>query len=73
VAAVGRTACPAFDGGWSGAGHAALGAPLRRVPSAIVPLDGLPDLKLLINQRHPAAAEIALVGAEPFAPNPRLF
>lgn len=46
--------------------HAALSAPLLRVPSAIVPLDGSPDLNLLINHRHPAAAEIALVEAEPY-------
>jgi RES domain-containing protein len=53
--------------------HAALAAPLLRVPSAIVPLDGSPDMNMLINHRHPAAAEITLVETEPFVLDARLF
>jgi len=53
--------------------HAALTAPLLRVPSAIVPLDGSPDLNVVINHGHPAAAEIAIVAAEPFVLDPRLL
>jgi RES domain-containing protein len=53
--------------------HAALGAPLLRVPSAIVPLDGSPDMNLLINHRHPAAAEITLVETQSFVLDVRLF
>lgn len=47
--------------------------PLLRVPSAIVPLDGSPDTNVLINHRHPAAARVNLVQAEPFVLDPRLF
>src|SRR5687767_14136401 len=46
--------------------HAAFGAPLLCVPSAIVPLDGSPDMNVLINHRHPAAAEITIIAAEAF-------
>lgn len=53
--------------------HTALGAPLLRVPSAIVPLDGSPDLNVLINHRHSAAAEITIVAAESFVLDTRLF
>ena len=53
--------------------HAALAAPLLRVPSAIVPLDGSPDMNVLINHRHPAAAEIRMVAAEAFVLDGRLF
>lgn len=41
--------------------HGALGAPLLRVPSAIVPIDGSPDMNVLINHRHSAAARITIV------------
>lgn len=53
--------------------HAALDTPMLQVPSAIVPLDGSPDMNLLINHRHPDAAAIAIVAAEPFVLDPRLF
>ncbi len=53
--------------------HEALQAPLLSVPSAIVPFDGSPDVNVLINHRHPAAAQIRLVAAEPFALDLRLF
>ena len=53
--------------------HAGLGTPLLRVPSAIVPLDGSPDMNVLINQRHPAAAKVTIMAAEPFAMDARLF
>ena len=53
--------------------RAALAAPLLRVPSAIVPLDGSPDLNVLINHRHPAVAEIRMIATEAFALDVRLF
>jgi hypothetical protein len=43
------------------------------VPSVIVPLDGSPDMNVLINHRHPAAAEITIAAAEAFALDTRLF
>lgn len=53
--------------------HSALDAPLLRVPSAIVPLDGSPDMNMLINHRHPSVERIAIVAAEPFVLDVRLF
>jgi RES domain-containing protein len=53
--------------------HAALATPLLRVPSAIVPLEGSPDMNVLINHRHPAVAEITFAKAEPFVLDARLF
>lgn len=53
--------------------HGALAAPLLRVPSAIVPLDGSPDMNTLINHRHSAATRITIVSTEPFVLDPRLF
>jgi RES domain-containing protein len=53
--------------------HAGLGTPLLRVPSAIVPLDGSPDLNVLINHRHSDAAGITILAVEPFAMDARLF
>jgi RES domain-containing protein len=53
--------------------HVALDAPLLRAPSVIAPLDGSPDLNVLINHRHPAAAEITIIAAEVFVLDTRLF
>jgi RES domain-containing protein len=53
--------------------HAAMTAPLLRVPSAIVPLDGSPDQNVLINHRHAGVAGIAILAAEPFVLDTRLF
>lgn len=53
--------------------HEALGTPLLRVPSIIVPLEGSPDMNVLINHRHPDAARITVVAAEPFVLDTRLF
>ena len=53
--------------------HAALSAPLLYVPSAIVPLVGSPDMNVLINHRHPAAAKISIFAAEVFMLDTRLF
>jgi RES domain-containing protein len=53
--------------------HGARAAPLLRVPSVLVPLDGSPDMNVLINHRHAASARIAIVSAEPFVLDPRLF
>jgi len=43
------------------------------VPSAIVHFAGSPDVNLLINHNHPAAAEITILGLEPFVFDPRPF
>jgi RES domain-containing protein len=53
--------------------HAAMNAPLLRVPSAIIPLAGSPDQNVLVNHRHPTAAEITILAAEPFVLDVRLF
>jgi len=53
--------------------HGALTTPLLRVPSAIVPLDGSPDVNVLINHRHSAAARITIASTEPFVLDPRLI
>jgi len=46
---------------------------MLQVPSAIVPLGGSPDMNVLINHRHPDTAAIAIIAAEPFVLDPRLF
>lgn len=46
---------------------------LLRVPSAIVPVRDSPDLNVLVNHNHPAAAGIHIVRHEPFSLDPRLF
>jgi RES domain-containing protein len=53
--------------------QAALDSPLLQVPSAIVPLDGSPDMNIVINHRHPLVQRIAIVAAEPFVLDVRLF
>lgn len=53
--------------------HQARTAPLLRVPSAIVPLPGSPDLNVLINHSHPAASQIRLRTTARFVLDPRLF
>ncbi|MGE0283567.1 MAG: RES family NAD+ phosphorylase [Rhizobiaceae bacterium] len=53
--------------------HAALAAPLLRVPSAIVPLNGSPDMNVLINHRHPEAARIEIAADEKFVLDTRLL
>lgn len=53
--------------------HTAMSAPLLRVPSAIVPLDGSPDQNVLINHAHPAAKKIEIAATEPFVLDVRLF
>jgi RES domain-containing protein len=53
--------------------HAALATPLLGVPSVIVPLEGSPDMNVLINHRHQAASAIRIIAAEPFALDVRLF
>jgi RES domain-containing protein len=66
-----------FEEGWTqhrgNQWHVALREPLLRVPSAIVPLDGSPDMNVLINHRHPAAARIARIAAEAFVLDTRLL
>jgi RES domain-containing protein len=53
--------------------HAELRAPLLRVPSAIVPLNGSPDMNVLINNWHPDAARIAIAATDAFALDQRLL
>jgi RES domain-containing protein len=53
--------------------HETLAAPLFRVPSAVVPLAGSPDVNVLINHRHQAVANITIAGAEPFLLDARLL
>lgn len=53
--------------------HERRDALLLRVPSAIVPVAGSPDLNVLINNSHPDAAGIRIVAHEPFVLDPRLF
>src|SRR5262245_22996768 len=53
--------------------HERRSSPLLRVPSAIVPVANSPDLNVLINHGHPAAADIRIAGLEPFSLDPRLF
>jgi hypothetical protein len=50
-----------------------MGLPLLRVASAIVPLDGSPDMNVLVNHRHPAAAKIKIAASEAFVMDARLF
>jgi hypothetical protein len=44
-----------------------------RVPSAIVPLAGSPEVNILINHNHSATSEIKVAAAEPSVLDPRLF
>ena len=53
--------------------HGARTAPLLRVPSVLVPLDGSLYMNVLINHRHAASARITSASAEPFVLDPRLF
>lgn len=47
--------------------------PLLQVPSAVMPVAGSPDVNVLINHTHPDVSKIAMVGAEPFSLDIRLF
>lgn len=53
--------------------HRSLATPLLRVPSAIVPISGSPDLNVLINHRHPEASVLRILRAQPFSLDPRLI
>ena len=53
--------------------RASLRTPLLSAPSAIVPIDGSPDMNFVINHRHPAVGRIGLVKDEPFSLDMRLF
>jgi RES domain-containing protein len=53
--------------------HRSLATPLLRVPSAIVPISGSPDLNVLINHRHPEASVLRILHTEPFSLDPRLI
>lgn len=47
--------------------------PMLQAPSVIVPIVGSPDVNIVINHRHPAAARIKIITAEPFRLDVRLF
>lgn len=53
--------------------HADGETPMLQVPSVIVPIVGSPDVNIVINHRHPAAARIKIITAEPFRLDVRLF
>lgn len=59
--------------GYGDAWHEEVQSPLLAVPSVILPIDQTPDFNIVINHRHPDAARIALVSAEPFVFDPRFF
>ena len=46
---------------------------LLRVPSALVPLDGSPDVNVLINHSHPGSEAITIRRLSPFSLDPRLL
>lgn len=50
----------------------ALQSPLLRVPS-VVPIEGSPDMNVLINHRHAASARIEIARVEPFVLDARLL
>jgi len=52
--------------------HRSRATPLLQVPSAIIPLRGSPDVDLLVNHGHPAAARIRVRKLQPFVLDPRL-
>ena len=53
--------------------HSGLAQPLLRVPSAIVPIAGSPDVNVLINHAHADSGRIIITRQEPFVLDPRLF
>ena len=53
--------------------HGSRSTLLLKVPSAIIPLKGSPDVNVLINHNHPNVADIKIVTAEPFVLDLRLF
>ncbi len=48
-------------------------SPMLRVPSAIVPIDGSPDMNIVFNHAHPDCVAIRIIAIEPFKLDPRLF
>ena len=55
--------------GW----HQARNTPLLRVPSAIVPVAGSPDLNVIVNHNHPASADLRVIRSEAFSLDSRLL
>jgi RES domain-containing protein len=53
--------------------HGSRSTLLLKVPSAIIPLKGSPDVNVLINHNHPNVAGIKIESAEPFELDSRLF
>jgi RES domain-containing protein len=52
--------------------HEAMSTALLRIPSAIVPIAGSPDLNFVINHRHPDAERIGVLQVESFVLDARL-
>ena len=59
--------------GLGDAWHEGGASPLLRVPSAIVPIAGCPDVNYLVNHRHPDAQRIRIANAAPFVLDTRLI
>lgn len=55
--------------GW----YQARNTPLLRVPSAIVPVAGSPDLNVIVNHNHPASADLRIIRSEAFSLDSRLL
>lgn len=53
--------------------HKGAKAPLLRIPSAIVPVGGSPDVNVVINHLHPDAASISIADTLPFVLDTRLI
>ncbi len=53
--------------------HRRRAAPLLKVPSAVVPIIGSPDVNVLVNHAHPDAARISIGRQEAFVLDPRLL
>jgi RES domain-containing protein len=53
--------------------RASLRTPLLSVPSAIVPIEGSPDVNFVINHRRPDVGRIRRIEDEPFALDMRLL
>ena len=53
--------------------HEGLRFPLLSVPSAIVSIANSPDVNVLVNHTHPAAAAIRIADIQAFTLDPRLF
>lgn len=53
--------------------HETHATPLLKVPSAIVPVAGSPDLNVIINHQHPDVQKIEMISTQPFRMDNRLL